>query len=177
MELLEVDGAHAMTVRAVATRANVAPMGVYSRFGGKTGLIEALFVQGFTELHTTITAARGADAVERLRTGCRAYRTFAIAHPHLYELMFKQILDLDLAISDEALETAANTFGLLVARVGDAMAAGLLVQRDDVEVAQQLWNGLHGGVSLELAGIAFTSDPEQTFADMIDSLIAGLSAS
>ncbi len=171
LQILEEEGAEAMTVRAVAARAEVAPMGVYSRFGGKTGLIEALFVRGFTDLLAEINAASGPNAVERIRTGCLAYRQFAMAHPHLYQLMFKQMLELDL--SEEALETAASTFGVLVSRIEDAMAAGLLEPRDEVEVAQQFWNGMHGGVLLELAGIAFTSDPEQNFADMLDALLRG----
>lgn len=172
MEILEEEGAEAMTVRAVAARAEVAPMGVYSRFGGKTGLIEALFVRGFTELLAHINTASGPNAIERIRTGCQAYRLFAVAHPHLYQLMFKQMLELDL--SDEALETASGTFGVLVSRIEDAMDAGLLQRRDEVEVAQQFWNGMHGGVLLELAGIAFTADPERTFADMLDALLRGL---
>lgn len=174
LEILEEDGADAMTVRAVAARAEVAPMGVYSKFGGKTGLIEAIFVRGFTELLASINTASGPNAIERIRTGCQAYRLFAIAHPHLYQLMFKQMLELDL--SEEALETAASTFGVLVSRIDDAMNAGLLERRDEVEVAQQFWNGMHGGVLLELAGIAFTADPEQTFADMLDALLRGSAA-
>jgi len=171
LEILEEDGAEAMTVRAVASRAEVAPMGVYSRFGGKTGLVEALFVRGFADLLTSINAASGPNAIQRIRRGCLAYRQFAIEHPHLYQLMFKQMLDLEL--SDEALETAASTFGVLVSRISDAMDAGLLERRDEVEVAQQFWNGMHGGVLLELAGIAFAADPEQTFADMLDALLRG----
>ena len=174
LEILEEDGADAMTVRAVAARAEVAPMGVYSRFGGKTGLIEAIFVRGFNDLLAAINTASGPNAIERIRAGCQAYRVFAIAHPHLYQLMFKQMLELEL--SDEALETAAGTFGVLVSRVQDAMDAGLLERRDEVEVAQQFWNGMHGGVLLELAGIAFTADPEQTFSDMLDALLRGSAA-
>jgi rhamnogalacturonyl hydrolase YesR len=88
--------------------------------------------------------------------------------------MFKQMLELEL--SEEALETAASTFAVLVSRIDDAMNAGLLERRDEVEVAQQFWNGMHGGVLLELAGIAFTADPEQTFADMLDALLRGSAA-
>ena len=114
-QLLEEQGADAMTVRAVATRAGVAPMGVYNRFGSKDGLIEALFVQGFEQLHAAIASSSGPDSLARMRGGCKAYRAFAVAHPHLYQLMFKQMLELEL--SADALDTAAATFGLLVGRV------------------------------------------------------------
>jgi AcrR family transcriptional regulator len=171
-ELLEEGGNDAITVRAVATRAGVAPMGVYSRFGNKDGLLEALFVRGFDRLHATIAEASGPDALARLRAGCLAYRRFALEHPHLYELMFRQMLELEL--SDESLERAASSFGELITRVADAMAAGLLAQGSDVDVAQQIWNSIHGGVSLELAGVTFSEDSERTFADMLDALLRGL---
>lgn len=170
--LIEEGGSHAITVRAVATRAGVAPMGVYSRFGSKDGLLEALFVQGFDGLHAAITEASGADALARLRSGCVAYRSFALAHPHLYELMFRQMLELELTA--ESLERAERTFSELVGRVGDAMEAGLLAKGDEVDVAQQIWNSMHGAVGLELAGVTFSSDPEGTFGSMLDALLRGL---
>lgn len=172
IELLEEGGPPAITVRSVATRAGVAPMGVYSRFGSKDGLLEALFVHGFDGLHEAITGASGADSLARLRRGCAAYRSFALAHPHLYELMFRQMLELEL--SAESLERAEQTFAELVGRVADAMAAGLLARGDEVDTAQQIWNAMHGAVSLELAGVTFSTNPERTFASMLDTMLAGL---
>lgn len=169
--LLEEGGSDAITVREVAARAGVAPMGVYSRFGGKDGLLEALFVAGFTQLQAAITSARGADARSRLRNGCLAYRRFAVGNPHLYELMFRQMLELDL--SPESLDQAMKSFGQLVERVEDAAAAHLIRADDPVDVAQQFWSALHGGVSLEIAGVIFATDPEKTFAAMVDTLIQG----
>jgi AcrR family transcriptional regulator len=174
-ELLESEGQDAITVRAVAGRAAVAPMGVYSRFGGKDGLIEALFVAGFEDLHSTINAARGSDARSRLVQGCLAYRAFAVEHPNRYELMFRQMHELDL--SPEALEEAERTFAQLVGRVEDAQVAGVLREGDPVEIAQQVWNALHGGVTLEISGVSFSADPAANFASMVETLIAGLSAS
>ncbi len=171
-DLLESEGQDAITVRAVAAQAGVAPMGVYSRFGGKDGLLEALFVEGFDDLHATINDARGADARERLVLGCLAYRAYAVGHPHRYELMFRQMHELDL--SAEALERAERTFAHLVARVEDAQAAGAVRGDAAVEIAQQVWNALHGGVSLEIAGVTFSSDPEASFASMVEALVTGL---
>ena len=171
-ELLESEGQEAITVRAVAARAGVAPMGVYSRFGGKDGLLEALFVEGFQELHATINDARGKDARSRLLLGCLAYRDFAVAHPHRYELMFRQMMELELG--PEALVEAERTFGQLVGRVEDAQAAGVIRAADPVDIAQLIWNALHGGVSLENSGVTFVRDPGANFAAMVEALIVGL---
>ena len=172
MQILNDSGPDGLTVRAVAANAGVAPMGVYSRFGGKPGLLEALFVQGFEQLDRAVGDASGPDSLARLRNGCRAYRTFAVTNPQVYELMFKQMKELDL--KPESLERAAEAFGQLVGRVADAMEAGLLAPGDSVDVAQQIWSGLHGGVSLELVGISFTPDAEATFNAMLDALLRGL---
>ena len=172
LALLAEGGTEAVTVRAVATHAGVAPMGVYSRFGGKAGLLEAVFVHGFDGLHAAISAASGPDALSRLHHGCRAYREFAVGHPHLYQLMFQQMLELEL--SDDAVERATATFGELVGRVADAMESGQLLAADDVDVAQQIWSVIHGAASLDLAGISFTSDAEQTFENMLVALLRGL---
>ena len=172
LALVEEGGSDALTVREVATRAGVAPMGVYSRFGGKDGLLEVVFVSGFAQLQETITAARGSDALSRLRNGCLAYRRFAVEHPHLYELMFRQMLELEL--SSESLEQAERSFALLVERVEDAAEAGMIAADDPVDVAQQLWNALHGGVSLETIGVSFSPEPERTFAAMLDTMLDGL---
>ena len=81
---------------------------------------------------------------------------------------------LELELSPESLEQAERSFGQLVERVEDAASAGLLRADEPVDVAQQLWNALHGGVSLEIAGVTFSTDPERTFAAMLDTMLDGL---
>src|SRR5206468_3363872 len=51
------DGPGAVTVRAVAAEAGIALQGVYSRLGGKDGLVDALLLVGFGRLTTTLEAA------------------------------------------------------------------------------------------------------------------------
>ena len=45
--LLEQAGPVAMTVRAIAEKAGISTMAVYSRFGGKAHILEALYLRGF----------------------------------------------------------------------------------------------------------------------------------
>ncbi|MGZ4674264.1 MAG: TetR/AcrR family transcriptional regulator, partial [Ilumatobacteraceae bacterium] len=49
-DLLATEGPAALTVRRIATAAGVSTMNVYSRFGGKDGVVEHLFVEGFHRL-------------------------------------------------------------------------------------------------------------------------------
>ena len=43
--ILVRDGLGGLTVRAVAAEAGIAPMGLYSRLGGKDGLVDALLMK------------------------------------------------------------------------------------------------------------------------------------
>lgn len=174
LALLEEVGLASLTVRAVASRAEVAPMGVYSRFGSKDGLLEALFVHGFHELEVAIEPPPSPSPINRLREGCAGYRQFAIDNPQLYHLMFEQMMLLEL--SAEAQDAAKRTFVILIDRVQDAMNSGDLTEGNSTEVAQQMWSAMHGAVSLEIAGVHFAADRAANYMAMIDTLLIGLGA-
>src|ERR1700728_4930769 len=60
------EGPGGLTVRAVASEAGIAPMGVYSRLGGKDGLVDALLIRGFDRLRATVEAGDEPDELDRL---------------------------------------------------------------------------------------------------------------
>lgn len=169
-DVLDRDGLAGLTIRAVATEAGVAPMGVYNRFGGKPGLIDALLSRGFVMLREAILGASG-TGVDRLRSSATAYREFALAHTHLYALMFNHPHDVE--PSPETMTNAVQSFEALVMLVADAMGRNELIPADPVEVAQSIWCGVHGAMSLELVGIGFTADRATTFQLMNDAVLAG----
>ena len=49
-DLLANEGPTALTVRRIAAAAGVSTMNVYSRFGGKDGVLDELFAEGFRRL-------------------------------------------------------------------------------------------------------------------------------
>ena len=59
--LLAEDGPSALTVRRLAAAAGVSTMNVYSRFGGKDGVVEELFVDGFRRLSAQMAHAPVTD--------------------------------------------------------------------------------------------------------------------
>ena len=46
-DLLASEGPEALTVRRIAATAGCSTMGLYSRFGGKDGVVERLWLDGF----------------------------------------------------------------------------------------------------------------------------------
>src|ERR1700691_4928732 len=72
------DGPGALTVRAGAAEAGIAPMGVYSRFGGKEGLVDALLIIGFDRLRAAIESDGERVTLDRFRACGLRYRAFAL---------------------------------------------------------------------------------------------------
>jgi len=173
-QILATQGPSALTVRNVASCAGIAPMGVYNRFSGKQGLLEALFIKAFEGLQRSVGSATGPDSRMRLRDAALRYREFAIGNPQHYSLMFDRMHEVE--PGEQAMLTAHGAFDQLVVMVGDVRALGPFGIGTDVEVAQQWWSALHGAVSLELLGVRFDEDPAGTYAAMVDALLAGLSA-
>ncbi|WP_084074335.1 TetR/AcrR family transcriptional regulator [Demequina sp. NBRC 110052] len=79
-------GAHALSVRAVAREAGVTHASATHHFGDRDGLLHALATQGFTLLADALEAAGGAPGGEQ---SARAYVEFALAHPGHFAVMFE----------------------------------------------------------------------------------------
>jgi AcrR family transcriptional regulator len=167
------DGPGGVTVRAVAAEAGIAPMGVYNRFGGKDGLVDALLIKGFDRLATAIEAGDEPDMADRLYNCGVRYRTFALGNRHFYAIMFESAIPRERE-SAEVMEHARAAFGALLRNVELAVAAGAIAAPDPLEAAQQLWSAVHGAVALEFQGLVLTPDPEATYRTLIATLIRGL---
>ena len=173
--LLTTEGPGALSVRRVAADAGVSPMGVYSRFGAKQGLVEALFIDGFARLEEALaTVPVTDDPIADLQEGCRRYRQFALDSPAAYAVMFSRAIP-EFVPSDHCRINAAGAFDVLVEAVGRGMGQEALRPADPLEVAEGIWATIHGLVSLELAGMGFVADRAAHFDATLGALLRGLS--
>ena len=170
------EGPGGLTVRAVATEAGIAPMGVYNRLGGKDGLVDALLIRGFDRLRAACDATRGPDATARFFDAGRRYREFALANPHFYAIMFEDAIPHEFD-NPEVGEHATAAFEALVRIVENSAEAGVIAAADPTDVAQQIWSTLHGAVALELKGLIQTADPAATYQALLGTLFHGLASS
>lgn len=146
--LLEHEGPSALTVRRIANDAGVSTMNVYSRFGGKDGVIDELFVDGFVRLgQAMLTLPETADVLADLRACGDAYRRFARRAPTYYSLMFDRVVP-DYVPSDGARAVAYATFEQLVAKAQRAIDAGAIAGRAET-IAGGMWALVHGLASLD----------------------------
>ncbi len=174
-DLLAREGPAALSVRRIAAAAGVSTMNVYSRFGGKDGVIEELFVDGFARLGAAMGHDCSADdPLADLRNCGAGYRRFAREHPTYYSLMFDRAVP-DFEPSDSAHAAAFAALDHLVETVRRAMEQGILAPADPLEVAVGVWACEHGLVSLEMRmATDLDFDWDAIGHRTIDALLAGL---
>ncbi len=191
LEILQAHGAAELTVRRVAEVAGSSTMGIYTCFGGRAGMLDAVYSRGFDLLRATLFVAQAGSAparssTERILALARAYREFALDNPPLYALMFERPLP-DFDPPPQVRSTALEmTFSLLVDEVGAAADRGVITAPDPARAAYLLWTAIHGMVSIELTHAVrsplpgwFLDSPEvgeKVLVEGVASLLAGLGA-
>ena len=180
---LLAEGPQALTTRRLTTEVGTSTMAVYTYFSGMDELRHAVRVEGFDRLagYLAQVAPDLDDPMVELRQLGAAYLTNAFVNPHLYRFMFME------KPIDEDPTVGLSTFERLVEGVARCVDAGLF-QGDAWDLARQLWAGVHGVVTLTLAGfltrdealvtsfqmavntyVAFGADPDtvrETLADI-----------
>ena len=152
IEIISHEGAGALTVRSVAKAAGCSTTGVYTWFGGKNGLVDAIFIDGFQRFGQALTSTRKRSApIEHVRALSLSYRSWALANPTHYMVMFGGAVP-DHIPSEAAMVAARATFDQLVDAVAVA-SQHVTFASDPEQVAHHLWAGIHGYVSLQLAGM------------------------
>lgn len=152
-DVLATEGPAALTVRRIAAEAGVSTINVYSRFGGKDGVVDHLYVEGFRRLRKAMLAADTTDdPLDDLRRCGEGYRRFALEHPTYYAVMFDRVVEFE--PSPGAVAEAAATLGLLAEHISRVIDAGRLAAADPMAVAASVWATCHGLVSLERRNVA-----------------------
>jgi AcrR family transcriptional regulator len=134
-ELLEEEGADAMSMRRVAERLGIRAPSLYKHFPDKQALENALVSDGFGELALAFEPARAVR--DRIGALAAVYRAFALRHPHLYRLMTDHPLHregLDPGVEDRAAAPLIEAVG------------------GNTDLARAIWAFAHGMTILELNG-------------------------
>ena len=91
--LLEtISGEEALSLRAVARQAGVAPQSVYLHFADRRALMTAVYAVRFgelsAELSSAASAAEAGGPIARLAAICHAYCDYGLRHPGRYRVLF-----------------------------------------------------------------------------------------
>lgn len=199
-QLAEV-GAAALSLRAVARDVGMVSSAVYRYFPSRDDLLTRLIIDGYDALGEAAESADDPAAEPRARwlAVCRAVRSWALAHPHEYALLYGSPVPGYSAPRDTV--PAAARVGIVLGRIlGDAARAGALPEgsgeRDrslvsdetaavlggehpaideDVRVRALLaWSSLYGTISFELFGhfVGSVEDGDRYFDRAMTDLAA-----
>ncbi|WP_067183227.1 TetR/AcrR family transcriptional regulator [Microtetraspora niveoalba] len=150
--LLATAGPESLTVRRIATEAGCSTTVIYTMFGSKEGLAEALYLEGFERFRRRLAAVPPrADPFDFLVALGPAYREAALADPGYYSLMFEQAIP-GFVPSERARTLARAALNILDRVIADCIAAGYLVPTQPRKIADALWAAAQGALSLERAG-------------------------
>lgn len=157
LTVLRRDGAGGLTVRAITTEAGCSTTGVYTYFGGKHGVVDAIFTQGFDSFDVAV--GPGLAAGDLIEAG-RAYRRWAFDHPTQYMVMFGSAVS-EYEPSDEARGRSLESFG----RLADGISRAGFGRRDGETLEQTAYHffaTVHGYVMLEMASMSTAVDIDDT---------------
>ncbi len=161
LAILRENGAAGLTVRNVTARAGCSTSAIYTHFGGKHGLVEAIYLEGFESFDRHVSDCLAGGVGE----AGRAYRAWALANPMHYLVMWGRAVP-DFHPSEAASDRGYRSFQVLV----DAFAAN--GAEHPVPAAYHAWATMHGYVMLELVGIGLATIEQR--AAMYDHAIAAL---
>ena len=177
LDLLAESGAAGLTARSLATRADTSPPAVYELFGDKSGVVRALYFEGFRRLSATLTAPRESDdPVADLWALAAAYRSFIRSNRDLAEVMFSRPFA-DFAPGPEELAATSSVRILVVDRVRRCIDARRL-QGDETDIAHVFVSLVQGLAFAEAAGRLGTSTEsvERRWRLGVAALVSGVAA-
>jgi AcrR family transcriptional regulator len=165
-ELLETQGKDALSLRAIAERAGVAPGTVYYHYADKAALLAGLAVDGFRQLAEAMRSAYAVRGEEGgLRSTGRAFLDFLREKPALYQLMYEAR---DTGRRSEVAEAEAEAFTVsrtaIMADFADAYPEEVAHH-----VAEAIWAWGRG-----IAAVRFAHG--EASEDVVNSAVRGLEA-
>jgi AcrR family transcriptional regulator len=156
--LLTEEGPAALTVRKVAEAVNCSTTLLYSLFGGKDGLSNALYLEGFARLKkefaansVQLTIAEGQAGLQRLEALAAIYHQYAKQNPSYYMVMFGDAIAGFVPPLESRMQ-AWESLAVLIDAFDECMQAEALPRSNPTAAARLLWAAMHGAISLELKG-------------------------
>lgn len=181
-ELVE-HGSAAISLRAVARRAGVSHAAPKHHFADRAGLLTAVATEGFNALaaalRSELDAADARADLSELAVLGRAYIDFGLAHPALFDLMFRPSeLHPD---SPELLAAQREAIGILGAALPSSLPSPAALIPPGVPTWALLsWALVHGLVvltrdgALGSASASPSADAAATLARTLPGVLAGL---
>ncbi|MBX3184640.1 MAG: TetR/AcrR family transcriptional regulator [Polyangiaceae bacterium] len=171
--LLQSEGPAALSLRRLADEVGTTTRAVYSLFGGKEGLLSAMYREmgdTLTRLHEGVPQQD--DVAHELWLLCAAYRKSVRRHPSLYPLVVGGAPGFRPKTEDA--QQARRGFARVLETLERGIEAGVFRGRSAADMGHQLWALVHGLAVLELNGVlGGLQRAERQWRDATTNLIMG----
>lgn len=161
-------------MRRLASEAGTSTTAVYSLFGGKSGLVRELYIEGFRRLGDWLEQVQPTeDTLGDLRRLAHAYRQSALANRNYYSIMFGRAVP-GFEPDEQAREYSQRSLLPLQSVVARGAREGMFGEHSAEEVTAAAWALVHGLVSLELNGtVPLSLDPDEFYERAVRNGMAG----
>lgn len=175
------EGFDSLTMRKIGDAIEYSPATIYLYFDNREAIGRQLCAESFERLVAYMGPAVAgiADPVERLKAIGRSYARFGFENPKEYKLLFMTDAAFMDALypdqSDDPEDPGERAFAFVVDTVKACRDSGAFPADDPNLVAEMLWTGVHGIVSLALTCHNVIETPLDTLIDaMCETLVRGL---
>jgi len=151
-DILTKEGVSALSLRKVAQKAGVSHAAPYAHFADKQALIAAISTEGYKKLYEQIARVATqyrSEPLRRLVESSWAYVQFALDEPDHFKVTLSGMIEKEQDYP-AFVETAKQTFALVVEIVAQCQQAGILRQGASDLTAVSVWALIHGFVTLLL---------------------------
>jgi AcrR family transcriptional regulator len=175
--LVHDGGPDAVSVRAVASTVGTTTRAVYSLYGSKQGLMDALAVHAFDLLRDGVSRLPATQApVDDLVEAGLIFRRFAVEHPSLFRIAFGNTRDSPLRARPVVGDAASVALEVLKTKIARLADAGLIHSDQIDEVTLHFDAVCEGLAAVELRGTFPPDAAELVWTRGLTAIVRGLAS-
>ena len=178
MLMIEETGFQGLSLRKLALKLDSTTQLIYTLFGGKLGLFEELYRDGYRIMTEMFQAApKSQNTLMYLSTLCWKYREFALNYPVHFALMFSRPVP-EFQPPDVGLLRQQEPMRIMLEVVRLAQRGGMFQGITAEHAVEQLLITVHGAVKLELGGFyGDQAEASESFGRALRIVANGMHAS
>ncbi|MCB1220752.1 MAG: WHG domain-containing protein [Planctomycetales bacterium] len=176
--MIEESGFQGLSLRKLAQKVDSTTQLVYTLFGGKLGLFQELYRDGYRIMTEMFQAApKSQNSLMYLSTLCWKYREFALNHPVLFSLMFSRPVP-EFIPPDVGLLRQQEPVRIMLEAVRTAQRGGMFQGITAEHAVEHLLLTVHGAVQMELGGFyGDQMEASESFGRALRIVANGMNAS
>lgn len=175
-QLLYTDGYRSLSMRKIATKADVSATSIYLYFENKDHLLHTLIEESVEDLSRFIEskALSTTNSIEQFKTIIESYVEFGLNNPEKYEIIYQVRPDAMARYPKEKFRKARRCYELLVKTIEESVSKGLMEVEKPVVAAYSIWAQLHGIISVVLnKRLDSRIDKQEFINESIEHVIQG----